>query len=222
LEQQQSQQQATRVLVFRLLTIAGLALMIASFYSPMWWVSLKAVNYPEETFPDGIRIHMHWTGVENGCVAQARAEVFDDVGLDCVEEMDTINHYIGMEPIERGAQPEFAAAPYLFIAFGIMLVLLLFYSGPVWWALAVPAIVAPIVFVADFTFWLWWFGHHLKDWAAFTVKPFMPTVFGEGLVAQFSTYAYPHYGMLLSAASAACIALAVLIRRKQLQEQHSA
>jgi hypothetical protein len=216
------QQQKTRLLVFRVLTIVGLGLMVAAFFSPMWWVSLKAVNYPEETFPDGIRIHMHWTGVENGCVGEERAEVSDDEGLDCVEEMNTINHYIGMEPIEHGAALEFAAAPYLFAAFGVMLVVMLFYSGPLWWVLAMPAILAPVIFVADFTFWLWWFGHNLKEWAAFTVKPFMPTVLGEGLVAQFSTFAYPHYGMALSAISAVSLALAVLIRRKQLQEQGGA
>lgn len=213
------EQQKTRLLLFRVLTVVGLALMIASYFSPMWWVSLKAVQYPKETFPDGIRIEMHWTGVENGCVGAERAEIADEEGLDCVEEMNTINHYIGMEPIERGAQLEFAAAPYLFIAFGVMLVAMLFYSGPGWWLLAIPAIVAPIVFVLDFAFWLWWFGHHLKDWAAFTVKPFMPTVLGEGLVAQFSTFSYPHYGMALSVLSSVVIALAVLIRRKQLKEQ---
>jgi hypothetical protein len=212
------QRQKTRQLVFRVLTIVGLGLMVAAYFSPMWWVSLKAVNYPEETFPDGIRIHMHWFGVENGCTGQERAEITDEEGLDCVEEMNTINHYIGMEPIERGAQWEFAAAPYLFVAFGIMLVVMLFYAGPLWWVLGLPAILAPVVFVADFTFWLWWFGHHLKEWAAFTVKPFMPTVLGEGLVAQFSTFSYPHYGMALSLASGICLALAVLIRRKQLQE----
>jgi hypothetical protein len=210
-------QQKKRLMAFRVLTIVGLALMVASYYSPMWWVSLKAVNYPAETFPDGIRIHMHWTGVENGCTGQERAEVADDEGLDCVEEMNTINHYIGMEPIERGAAREFAAAPYLFIAFGVMLVVMLIYSGPGWWVLGVPAVIAPLVFVADFAFWLWWFGHNLKEWAAFTVKPFMPTVLGEGLVAQFSTYAYPHYGMALSVASGICLALALLVRRKQLE-----
>jgi hypothetical protein len=192
--------------------------MIGAFFAPMWWVSLKAVNYPEETFPDGIRIHMHWTGVENGCTMAERAEVSDDEGIDCVEEMNTINHYIGMEPIERGAQLEFAVAPYLFIGFGAMLVAMLFYSGALWWLLGLPAILLPVIFIADFAFWLWWFGHNLREWAAFTVKPFMPTVLGEGLVAQFSTYAYPHYGMLLSLTSALCIALAVLIRRKDLQE----
>jgi len=192
---------AQRAASFRVLALLGLALMAGSFFAPMWWVSLKAPNYPEHTFPDGVRIHMHWNAVRNGCSGEERAEVEDEEGLDCVHEMNTINHYIGMEPIERGAQLEFAAAPYLFVAFGLLVVVMLFYSGPFWWALALPAIVLPIGFLGDFIFWLWWFGHNLREWAAFTVKPFMPTVLGEGKVAQFSTYAYPHYGMALSIAA---------------------
>jgi len=202
---------------WRLLVVVGLVLMGAAYFSPMWWVSLKAPNYPEHTFPDGVRIHMHWYGVENGCRMEESDEIAVDEALDCVEEMNTINHYIGMEPIEKGAVVEFAAAPYLFGAFGVMLVALLFYSGPFWWLLAIPAILAPVVFLADFSAWLWWFGHNLRDWAAFTVKPFMPTVLGEGKVAQFSTLAYPHYGFALSVASAVCVLLAILLRRKQLR-----
>ena len=89
----------------------------------------------------------------------------------------------------------------------LMLVLaLLFYSGPLWWALVIPAILAARS-ASWWTsrFWLWWFGHNLHDWAAFTVKPFMPTVLGEGKVAQFSTYAYPHYGLALIASSRSCL-----------------
>lgn len=191
--------------------------MAWSFFAPMWWVSLKAPNYPEHTFPDGVRIHMHWTHVANGCKPPGGDEVEDEEGLDCVHEMNIINHYIGMEPIEAGAQLEFAAAPYLFIGFGLLGLAFLFYTGPFWWLLPLPTIALPIGFLVDFSAWLFWFGHNLRDWAAFTVKPFMPTVLGEGKVAQFSTYAYPHYGMLVSIASAGCLVLAVLLRRKQLQ-----
>ncbi len=211
---------ARRILVFRALVVIGVALMAVSFFTPMWWVSLKAPNYPEHTFPDGVRIHMHWNAVRNGCTSAERAElsVEEGQGLDCVDEMNTINHYIGMEPIESGAQFEFAVAPYLFVVFGAMALVALFYQGPLWWLFLIPAMALPVGFLGDFIFWLWWFGHNLREWAAFTVKPFMPTVLGEGKVAQFSTYAYPHIGMLVSMASAACLALAALVRRKQLQE----
>ena len=200
----------------RALTLIGLVLMAWSFFAPMWWVSLKAPNYPEHTFPQGVRIHMHWNAVKNGCKLVERAEVAEDEPLDCVHEMNTINHYIGMHPIERGAQLEFAMAPWIFLLFGALAAASLFYSGPFWWLLLVPAILLPVAFLADFTGWLWWFGHNLKEWAAFTVKPFMPTVFGEGKVAQFSTYAYPHYGFALSVGASLCFLLATLSRRKEL------
>jgi hypothetical protein len=98
-----------------------------------------------------------------------------------------------------------------------MLVGALFYSGPFWWMLFAPGILLPVGFLVDFTAWLWWFGHNLHEWAAFTVKPFMPTAFGEGKVAQFYTYAYPHYGSALSIGASLFLLLAVLRRRKELK-----
>lgn len=199
------------------LTLIGLGFMAASFFAPMWWVSLKAPNYPEHTFPSGVRIHLHWTHVANGCEEAKQEELTEDEALDCVHEMNTINHYIGMHPIEKGAQLEFAAAPWLFAAFGVLALASLVYSGPFWWLLALPAIALPVGFLVDFSGWLYWFGHNLHPWAAFTVKPFMPTVLGEGKVAQFSTLSYPHYGVALSVAASVCLTLAVLLRRKALE-----
>lgn len=205
------------------LTLAGLVLMGAAFVSPMWWVSLKAPNYPEHTFPSGVRIHLHWTRVANGCATAISEELADEEPLDCVHEMDTINHYIGMHPIAAGAQREFAAAPYIFLAFGVLAVVgALGYSGPFWWLLMVPAAALPLGFLADFSAWLWWFGHNLHPWAAFTVKPFMPTVLGEGKVAQFSTYSYPHYGMALAIGASVCFVLAALKKAGVLRQQRDA
>ena len=201
------------------LAALGLALMTGSFFAPMWWVSLAAPAYPEHLYPHGVRIHLHWNHVANGCKAQQREreEIEEEEVLDCVAEMDTINHYVGMHPIARGAQLEFAIAPYLFVGFGLLAVIGLFYRGPLWWFLWFPAIALPLGFLVDFSGWLWWFGHNLHDWAAFTVKPFMPTVLGEGKVAQFSTYSYPHYGFALSLGASLCLGVALLQRRKQLQ-----
>jgi len=47
-------------------------------------------------------------------------------------------------------------------------------------------------------------------------------VLGEGKVAQFSTFSYPHYGLVLSLVSAACLLLALLVRRKELREGRAA
>ena len=204
--------------LFYALTVIAMALIGAAYVSPIWWVALKAPNYPEQTFPDGVRIHFHVNGVQNGCVARPKtAEVDEDEPLDCVHEMNTINHFIGMHPIAEGAKMEQAAAPYLFGLTGLMLLGFMVYRGAFWWVLPMAGIVIPVVFVIDYSAWLWWFGHNLHPWGAFTVKPFMPTVFGEGKVAQFSTYSYPHYGFGFLSAAALCLILATLLRRKQLR-----
>ena len=49
------------------LVLAALALLALIYYSPIWWVSLTAPNYPPEAFPDGVRIQFHMNGVFNGC-----------------------------------------------------------------------------------------------------------------------------------------------------------
>lgn len=57
--------------------------------------------------------------------------------------------------------------------------------------------VLPIAFLVDYSGWLYWYGHNMQDWGAFKIKPFMPTVFGDGKVAQFTTHSYPHTGFYI-------------------------
>ena len=310
------------------LTLAALVALIASYFSPIWWVSLTAPNYPKDAFPDGIRIHFHFDGVYNGCraagkgtrmadevlqkdldhsverynpILDAKKNVNKDAeGLDCVHEMNTINHYVGMFTISTGAPVEKPLAKFFFGFFAVMLlgfitpegrkrVLVLaagFAAVAVWmvvhqfalghmeshiaayvseagtffkepdkikvWGdnvrvittaviaglivamaivvagvakfrgfslllVLVPALM-PVFFVIEYAGWLWFFGHNMHPWGAFTVKPFMPTVFGEGKVAQFSTYSYPYWGYALLLVASACLAVALLLRRRQMRD----
>lgn len=310
------------------LTLVALVALIASYFAPIWWVSLTAPNYPKDAFPDGIRIHFHFDGVYNGCKAagkgsrmaneiiqkdlSAEDERYNPItdaqkdvdkgaeGLDCVHEMNTINHYVGMFPIATGAPVEKPLAKFFFGFFAVMMVAFAipgrklrlatlsagfaavaawmlvdqyvlghleahiqnyvneagtFFKEPerikVWGdnvrtvshivivgliaamavvvagvaklrpfqlVLALVPALLPVFFVITYSGWLWFFGHNLHPWGAFTVKPFMPTVFGEGKVAQFSTFSYPYWGYGLLVLIFICLMLALLIRRKQLRE----
>ena len=42
-----------------------------------------------------------------------------------------------------------------------------------------------------------WFSNNLKRLRPMRPKPFMPTVFGDGKVAQFTTHSYPHTGFYI-------------------------
>lgn len=313
------------------LTLIALIALIASYFSPIWWVSLTAPNYPKDAFPDGIRIHFHFDAVYNGCSAaaagtrmsgeilqkdldssverynpilDAKKDVNKDAqGLDCVHEMNTINHYVGMFPIETGAPVERPLAKFFFGLFTVMLlgfiapegrrriaVLTFGFIAVAGWMLIdqyvlghletqvatyiqragnvfkdpeqinswgnnvrtitnsvvigiilamgiilagvakfrsfslvlvlIPAMM-PFGFVAEYAGWLWFFGHNMHPWGAFTLKPFMPTVFGEGKVAQFSTYSYPHWGFALLLIVFVCLMLALLLRRRQMRTEQT-
>jgi hypothetical protein len=111
-----------------------------------------------------------------------------------------------------------------YIAYGLLLAALVALTLGLWkirltyWMLPLIPAGLPVFFVIDYAAWLWWFGHSLHEMGAFTLKPFMPTVLGQGKVAQFYTYSYPHYGYGLIAAMSLCLLLAALIRRKHVRE----
>jgi hypothetical protein len=318
--------------LFRILTLAAMAVLVVMYFQPIWWVSLKAPNYPPEAFPDGVRIHFHMDGVFSGCQKRNTKELNEINALNCRHEMDTINHYVGMYPISAGAPIERAFSCFLF---GFMLVILtafmidkkkwqlsiltigflsiiawmsiaFFTKGGInyfsegyllslqetmeldrkdiqnwsglqslvenykdtlgmyfrdmqeigkrteflktaffgvfgalivamfvivigvafkrffYWLLILVPIFLPVFFILDYAAWLWWFGHTLNEMGAFTVKPFMPTVFGQGKVAQFTTYSYPYIGFFLMLISSALLIFAALLRNKQLKSQNNA
>jgi hypothetical protein len=92
-------------------------------------------------------------------------------------------------------------------------------SGILYWLLVLVPLALPLFFVIDYAAWLWWYGHTLNDMGAFTVKPFMPTVFGQGKVAQFATHSYPSIGFGLMMVLSVVLAIAALIRKNQFKSQ---
>jgi hypothetical protein len=167
---------------------------------PVWFVSLEAPNYPKESFPDGIPVYFHIDGYSGD-----------------VHEMNTINHFIGMYPMERGAPLVRRLAPYLMVMEVMLLLMFIFARNRFTMiGMAVP-IFFPVGFLGLYAGWLYWYGHNLQDWGAFTVKPFMPTVFGDGKVAQFTTHSYPTTGFVILVIIAVLSLLAVLSRNKELK-----
>jgi hypothetical protein len=117
------------------------------------------------------------------------------------------------------------AAHVVFWALIAAMVLLLWGArrngGALYWLMVLVPMALPLFFLVDYSTWLWWYGHNLNDMGAFTVKPFMPTVFGDGKVAQFGTHSYPYVGFGLMLLMAALLAVAALIRRKEWKGGHT-
>jgi len=168
--------------------------------APIWYVALEAPNYPKESFPNGIPVYYHFDGFSG--------DVF---------EMETINHFIGMDPMDRGAPYLRMAAPYALVFTALLLVLFMVYRSKILNLLMFIPISLPIIFIGFYSYWLYWFGHHMHEWGAFKIKPFMPTVFGDGKVAQFTTHSYPTTGFWLLIAISVLSLLAVVSKNKALK-----
>jgi len=110
---------------------------------------------------------------------------------------------------------------YFFALFVLLLLWFIFDKKKVRaWAAYIAGLV-PVYFLAVYIYYLYWYGHHLglHGGGAFEgIKEFMPTVFGEGKVAQFTTESYPHYGFGLAVLTFIVVFLAVLYKKKELKK----
>ena len=133
-----------------------------------------------------------------------------------VREIDSLNHYIGMRPLEEAAQLERS----LSIAMIIALMLMVEAAGFVHtkWAvlLSLPAILFPLFFLADLYFWLNHFGQNLDPTAPLssTVKPFTPPILGRGVIANFVTIAHAGPGLYLASCASILTIIGLFFHRR--------
>jgi hypothetical protein len=168
---------------------------------PIWAVSLEAPNYPKEAFPEGIPVFFHFDGYSGE-----------------VHEMNTINHYVGMDPMWVGGHIERAIGIYALLLLSLGMIYFIFYNNKLLSYIMIIPSSLPLIFIADYSYWLYWFGHNLHDWGAFKIKPFMPTVFGDGKIAQFTTHSYPTIGFYMLIAVSLLSLLAFFAKQKALKE----
>jgi hypothetical protein len=173
--------------------LAAAIMLVVSIFLPYWSLVLHAPQYPK-----GLVVHAYVNRVEGD-----------------VQEIDSLNHYIGMRPLAEAAQFEKTISVFSIAAIALLVVAAVFIHSP--WALllSLPAILLPVVFLADLFFWLNNFGQNLDPNAALSnaVEPFTPTILGEGLIGQFRTTAYADIGLLLAAGASVLIIVGLLLQR---------
>ncbi len=181
---------ATPTFIFMLARV----LLLVSIFVPYWHMELEAPQYPNGLFLTAYVNHL--TGD--------------------VKEIDGLNHYIGMRPLGEAAAMERAASIWLVIAMFLLVEGASFIHSK--WAvlLALPAVGFPIMFVVDLYYWMRNFGLHLNPDAPLSasVKPFVPTVIGEGGIGQFKTYAEMGNGYWLAVACAVLVVVGFAFHRR--------
>ncbi len=117
-----------------------------------------------------------------------------------VREVDELNHYLGMTPLDQGGQFERSISIIALAVIGAVLVASVFVHSK-WAALLVlPVIVFPLIFLADLYLILYQFGHSIDPQSALggAIQPFTPPIFGEGKIGQFGTIARAEIGLVLA------------------------
>ncbi|MAC75221.1 MAG: cytochrome C [Phycisphaeraceae bacterium] len=169
-------------------------MLLVSIFLPYWAMDLKAPQYP-----DGLAVEAYINRLEGD-----------------VREIDSLNHYIGMRPLQDAAKLERAISVYGII----LLVLLVEAAGYVHtrWALllVIPAVTFPAFFLIDLHFWLSDFGQNLDPTASMSnsVEPFTPPVLGSGLIGQFETRAWMGPGLILAWLAAGFIVAGLWLHRR--------
>lgn len=173
---------------------AAAVLLIASIFLPYWSLVLHAPQYPK-----GLVVNAYINHLEGD-----------------VREIDGLNHYIGMRPLGEAAQFERSISLFAIGALALLVLGAVFIHSP--WAalLSLPAIMLPVVFLADLYYWLSNFGQNLDPNAALSnaVKPFTPTILGEGIIGQFRTVAYADFGLLMATAASVLILAGLFLQRR--------
>jgi hypothetical protein len=155
--------------------------LIFAFASPLWKISMKAPQYPK-----GLSMEIYAHKLEGG-----------HEGRD-IQEINTLNHYIGMHKIDRAELSELDWIPFALMA----LVLLTLRCAAVGNVRSLVDLLVVSGFIATyslgrFVYKLYVFGHNLDPKAPLKVEPFTPAIFGEKQIANFHTSAYPQLGSYL-------------------------
>lgn len=173
-----------------MLLIAGL-LFIGSLFVPMWRIELAAPQYPE------------------GLVLQLHA---DKIGGD-VDIINGLNHYIGMATLHTENFFEFKVLPYVFSAFALISIALIFINNR---KAVFGFLITFVLFVAvagvDFFRWNYEYGHNLNPNAAIKVPgmSYQPPLIGYKQLLNFGAYSIPDTGGWMLAGAGVLIGLVVL------------
>jgi hypothetical protein len=169
-------------------------LIIVSIPLPYWEMELSAPQYPK-----GLHITAY--------VHELTGDLF---------ELNGLNHYIGMRPLEEAAQFEKSISRIAIGALGLLTLFSIFIHTKWVVLLALPAILMPALFLADLQWWMAKFGTELDPTAPLSsaIEPFVPTVLGSGKIAQFETLALPGTGLYLAILASILVIVALYFHRQ--------
>ncbi len=183
----------------RLLLLLAAGAIVAAVFLPLWKIHLVAPQYRE-----GLALHIFTHQLVGG-----------NGGTD-LNEINLLNHYIGMKPL---AEADFVEMQWMPFAFGIFALLAL-RAAVLGRMVALVDLLALFLYFSAFSlgsfyYRLYSYGHSLDPRAPMTIEPFTPVMIGSQQIANFIQTSLPQIGSLVMAAFPVLVVAAMWLSRKE-------
>ena len=162
----------------RWIIVAALVLLPIFFLPvlPIWTMKLWAPQYPE-----GLTLTIYTNTIRGD-----------------LQNINTLNHYVGMHPITPADFQEFTYMPQMLTFFGVMALLAALVNRR-WLAMLgwLGFTIFAAVMFGHYANWLYHYGHDLNPRAAIKLDAFTPPLVGFKQMANFKVWSLPGSGSIL-------------------------
>ena len=165
----------------RILMVASVAVLFLVFAFPIWRITLIAPQYP-----DGISMFI-WVNKITGDTEST------------LQNINILNHYVGMKYIEPDSIPELTYFPYVIYAMAFLgLVAAAVNKKYIYLTWGIIFVILGGLGVYDFYLWEYDYGHNLDPMAPIKVpgQAYQPPVIGSKMLLNFEAISLPHLGSL--------------------------
>lgn len=160
----------------RVLIVAATLAILPSIVLPTWEITLHAPQYP-----NGLTVEVYPHTVEGD-----------------LQEVNLLNHYIGMHEIEPDEFQEFRFIPFFILRFFAFAVLAALVGrmpvAAIGW---IDFVVFGALGLYTLQHWLYTYGHDLSPDAPIDMEPFTPNLLGATQVGNFQVTSMPGSGAIL-------------------------
>jgi len=166
-------------------------LLFLAIFLPLWRMELVAPQYPA-----GLTMYAYGDRFEGA------TEGYYD-GFDAVKEINALNHYIGMKPIETVSEMQIFIPGLLALGIAAISVSFIAWNSRLFRGITIAGFWSvPLFFVADLQYWLYNYGHTMDPEAALNTGDITPKVIGTTAVWNFhsqNAFEPGFYAMILAA-----------------------
>jgi hypothetical protein len=165
----------------RFIFITGSLSILLVFTAPLWRITLEAPQYP-----DGVTLYI-WINKLGGKTKGT------------LQNINILNHYVGMKPIDPDSIPELKYFPFLIIFMSALGVVAGIVNKQGFWiAWMILLLVLGILGIYDFYLWEYEYGHNLAEDAPIKVPGmvYQPPLIGSKKLLNFNAISYPYWGSL--------------------------